>query len=41
MRTTIAIDERLFTRARQAAVRSGKTLSALIGDALRAELARR
>jgi len=41
MRTTITIDDSLLARARRVASRNGKTLSALIGDALRAELARR
>lgn len=41
MRTTVRIDDRLLAEAKMAAARSGKTLNALIEDALRADLARR
>jgi hypothetical protein len=39
MRTTIRIDETLLREAKQAAARSGKSLTALIEDALRESLA--
>jgi len=38
MRTTITIDNALLDEAKERATRGGKTLSGLIGDALRAEL---
>jgi hypothetical protein len=41
MRTTVRIDDRLLAEAKMAAASSGKTLNALIEDALRADLARR
>jgi len=40
MRTTIRIDEQLLNKAKQLAVRSGKSLTAVIEDALRESLAR-
>jgi len=40
MRTTIRIDERLLKEAKQQAIRSGKTLTAIIEDALRESLTR-
>ena len=40
MRTTIRIDEELLREARQFAARTGKSLSAVIEDALREALAR-
>jgi hypothetical protein len=40
MRTTIRIDEGLLREAKQLAARTGKTLTALIEDALRETLAR-
>jgi hypothetical protein len=40
MRTTIRIDEQLLKDARQFAIRTGKTLTAVIEDALRESLAR-
>jgi len=40
MRTTIRIDEQLLKEAKQLAARRGKTLTAVIEDALRASLAR-
>jgi hypothetical protein len=40
MRTTIRIDEALLREAKQMAVRSGKSLTALIEDALRESLSR-
>jgi hypothetical protein len=39
MRTTIHIDDDLLTRAKVHAARTGRTLTALIEDALRAALA--
>ena len=41
MRTTIRIDDRLLAQAKTQAARSGRTLAAVIEDALRAALARR
>ena len=41
MRTTIRIDDRLLAEAKAQAARSGRTLAAVVEDALRAELARR
>ncbi|HWP61874.1 MAG TPA: YlcI/YnfO family protein [Candidatus Binatia bacterium] len=41
MRTTIRIDDALLAELKTQAARSGKTLTAVIEDALRAELARR
>jgi hypothetical protein len=41
MRTTITIDNILLAQAKERATRGGKTLSGLIGDALRAELHRK
>lgn len=41
MRTTIHIDPDLLTEAKQLAVRTGKTLTALIEEALREALLRR
>lgn len=41
MRTTIKIDDQLLAEAKARAVRSGRTLNALIEDALRAALSRR
>jgi hypothetical protein len=41
MRTTIRLDDDLLAEAKQAAQQSGKTLTALIEDALRERLARR
>lgn len=40
MRTTIRLDDELLTAAKAAAVRSGRTLTAVIEDALREALAR-
>ena len=40
MRTTIRIDEKLLKQAKQAAVRRGTSLSAIIEDALRESLGR-
>lgn len=40
MRTTIRIDEELLKEAKQFAVRSGKSLTAVIEDALRESLSR-
>jgi hypothetical protein len=40
MRTTIRIDDQLFKKAKQLAARSGKSLTAVIEDALRESLAR-
>lgn len=40
MRTTISIDDRLLAEAKQAAARSGRTLNAVVEDALREALAR-
>jgi Ribbon-helix-helix protein, copG family len=41
MRTTIRLDEHLLAKAKAHATRSGRTLTALIEDALRQELQRR
>ena len=41
MRTTIRIDDRLLAEAKSRAARSGKTLTAVVEDALRAAFARR
>lgn len=41
MRTTIRLDDDLLQDAKQAAAASGRTLTALIEDALRVALARR
>lgn len=41
MRTTIRLDEKLLTEAKQYAAESGRTLTAVIEDSLRASLARR
>jgi hypothetical protein len=41
MRTTVRIDDRLLAEAKTIAACSGKTLNAVIEDALRADLARR
>jgi hypothetical protein len=41
MRTTIRIDDRLLAEAKAQAARSGRTLAAVVEDALRAALARR
>ena len=41
MRTTITIDEQLLAEAKEAAARSGRTLNAVVEDALRAALSRR
>jgi predicted transcriptional regulator len=41
MRTTIRIDDALLAELKTQAARSGRTLTAVIEDALRAELARR
>jgi plasmid stability protein len=40
MRTTITIDDRLLAEAKARAARSGRTLNAVVEDALRAALAR-
>ncbi len=40
MRTTITIDDRLLAEAKAIAVRSGRTLNAVVEDALRASIAR-
>ncbi|MGE5221609.1 MAG: CopG family ribbon-helix-helix protein [Omnitrophica WOR_2 bacterium] len=40
MRTTIRIDDELLKKAKQLAARSGKSLTAIIEDALRESLAR-
>jgi hypothetical protein len=40
MRTTIRIDDELLKKAKQLAARSGKSLTAVIEDALRESLAR-
>lgn len=40
MRTTIRIDEQLLKEAKQLAVRSGKSLTSVIEDALRQSLSR-
>ena len=39
MRTTIRLDDELLTKAKELAARTGRTLTALIEDALRAALA--
>jgi hypothetical protein len=39
MRTTIRLDETLLARAKELAARTGRTLTAVIEDALRAALA--
>ena len=41
MRTTIRLDDRLLTEAKIYAAESGRTLTALVEDALRESLARR
>ena len=41
MRTTIRIDEELLKRVKQRALQQGKTLTAVIEDALRESLARK
>jgi len=41
MRTTIRLDERLLAEAKQVAARTGRTLTAVIEDALRQSLAAR
>ena len=41
MRTTISIDEHLLAEAKEVAARSGRTLDAVVEDALRAALSRR
>ena len=41
MRTTITIDDRLLAEAKECAARSGRTLNAIVEDALRAVFARR
>ena len=41
MRTTIQLDDQLLTEAKEWAVSSGRTLKAVIEDALREALARR
>ncbi len=41
MRTTIRIDEQLLSKAKQVAAASGKTLTAVLEDALRESLSRR
>ena len=41
MRTTIRLDERLLAEAKQVAARTGRTLTAVIEDALRQALAAR
>lgn len=40
MRTTIRLDDDLLARAKRLALRAGRTLTAVIEDALRAALAR-
>lgn len=40
MRTTIRVDDQLLAKAKEAAARSGRTLTAVIEDALRESLAR-
>ncbi len=40
MRTTIRIDEQLLKEAKQLAIRSGKSLTSIIEDALRESLSR-
>lgn len=41
MRTTVRLDERLLAEAKKAALDSGRTLTAVLEDALRESLARR
>lgn len=41
MRTTVNIDEQMLIAAKSAATQSGRTLSAVIEDAIRASMARR
>lgn len=41
MRTTVRLDEHLLARAKRHAAESGKTLTAVLEDALRESLARR
>ena len=41
MRTTIRIDDRLLAEAKSRAARSGRTLTAVVEDALRTAFARR
>lgn len=41
MKTTIRLDDQLFHEAKRLALESGRTLTAVIEDALRCELARR
>ena len=41
MRTTVRLDEHLLAEAKKRAAESGKTLAAVLEDALRASLARR
>jgi hypothetical protein len=41
MRTTIRLDDRLLAEAKHLAARTGRTLTAVIEDALRESLARR
>ena len=41
MRTTVRIDDRLLAEAKAQAARSGRTLAAVVEDALRVALARR
>ena len=41
MRTSVRLDEHLLAEAKKRAVESGKTLAAVLEDALRASLARR
>jgi len=40
MRTTISIDDQLLAEAKETAARSGRTLGAIVEDALRASLTR-
>lgn len=41
MRTTIRLDDELLAKAKAQAARSGRTLAAVVEDALRSSLARR
>lgn len=41
MRTTVRLDERLLAEAKKLAAESGRTLTAVLEDALREKLARR
>ncbi len=41
MRTTVNVDEQVLAEAKQLAARTGRSLSALVEDALRQALARR